>query len=278
MFIFSILLGFLIMTVIGILSYKMNFVDKTGFLVGEIVGIVIWTFGGIGPFVMILGFFTASGLATKYKYRKKKRDGVAQEHSGRRGWKNILGSGLVPAILAVFLYLAHLADWNTLIFYIAYASSVATVTADTLASEIGVLSKSRPRLITSLTRRVPRGTPGAISGLGLKVELITSLIFGFITALFAFFPICISWNSTPFIEVSETLSLLPVIMLCGFVGSNLDSLAGAIAARWRKRIDGTLVNFGSAVMGGILGVIVAVGFIWFIFGILLAWVVIGGSN
>lgn len=273
-----VLIGLILMAVIGVLSYKLKFVDITGLISGLAIGVTIWTFGGIGPFVMILGFFTASGLATKYKYRKKKKDGVAQESSGQRGWKNIVGSGLVPAILAVFLYLAHLADWNTLIFYIAYASSVATVTADTLASEIGVLSKSRPRLITSLTRRVPRGTPGGVSGLGLKVELLTSLIFGFVTALFALFPESISWNSTPFIEVSGALSLLPVIMLCGFVGSNLDSLAGAIATKWRKRIDGTLVNFGSSVMGGILGVLVAVGFIWFIFGILLAWVVIGGSN
>jgi len=266
------------MAIIGVLSYELKLVDIGGMISGLAIGVTIWAFGGIGPFVMILGFFIASGLATKYKYRKKKKDGVAQESSGRRGWKNIVESGLVPAILAVALYLAHLADWNTLIFYIAYASSVATVTADTLASEIGVLSKSRPRLITSLTRRVPRGTPGGVSGLGLKVELITSLIFGFVTALFALVPESISWNSTPFIEMSEVLVLLPVITLCGFVGSNLDSLAGAIATKWRKRIDGTLVNFGSAVMGGILGVIVAAGFIWFIFGILLAWVVIGGSN
>jgi len=273
-----ILIGLILMAIIGILSYELKLVDIWGMISGLAIGMTIWAFGGIGPFVMILGFFTASGLATKYKYRKKKKDGVAQERSGRRGWKNIIGSGLVPAILAVFLYLAHLADWNTLIFYIAYVSSVATVTADTLASEIGVLSKSRPRLITSLTRHVPRGTPGGVSGLGLKVEFITSLIFGFVTALFALFPESVSWNSTPFIAISEVLILLPMITLCGFVGSNLDSLAGAIATKWRKRIDGTLVNLGSAVMGGILGVLVATGFVLLIFGVLLAWVVIGGSN
>jgi uncharacterized membrane protein len=56
-------------------------------------------------------------------------------------------------------------------------SHFSTCLADTLASELGILSSSRPFHILTV-RRVPKGTNGGISLLGLGVSAMGGLIMG----------------------------------------------------------------------------------------------------
>ncbi|SCZ97969.1 BZ3500_MvSof-1268-A1-R1_Chr3-3g06491 [Microbotryum saponariae] len=58
----------------------------------------------------------------------------------------------------------------------------ACCAGDTLASELGILSSTPPRLITSL-RSVPRGTNGGISLWGLFVSLLGGILIGFAAAI-----------------------------------------------------------------------------------------------
>ena len=68
-------------------------------------------------------------------------------------------------------------------FFIALIlSALATVTADTWATELGTLSKNPPRMITT-GRVVPVGTSGGISVMDTVVSLSGGLFIGVIAGL-----------------------------------------------------------------------------------------------
>ena len=60
--------------------------------------------------------------------------------------------------------------------YAGFIGSIAVATADTLASEIGVVDKY-PRLITNF-KKVPPGTDGGISPIGTAAGIIGAGIIG----------------------------------------------------------------------------------------------------
>lgn len=59
----------------------------------------------------------------------------------------------------------------------AYVAHHSTNLADTLASELGVLSNSEPLLLTSL-KKVPRGTNGGVSLLGMGFSAVGGGVIG----------------------------------------------------------------------------------------------------
>ena len=77
------------MSLLGIASYKLKFVEITGLISAYVVGVYIWITGGIAVFTAVLMFFVLSGIATKYKYKQKKKDNVEQEFGGSRNWRNV---------------------------------------------------------------------------------------------------------------------------------------------------------------------------------------------
>jgi len=101
----------------------------------------------------------------------------------------------------------------------AYVGHYACCNGDTWASEIGVLSKSKPRLITT-GQQVPAGTNGGVSLLGLAASLAGGLLIGLVF-----------WASSQIVCTSNTsVPQWPVILLGGFgglFGSLADSLLGA---------------------------------------------------
>ena len=136
---------------------------------------------------------------------------------------------------------------------------MAAVTADTWATELGELSRKKPRLITKF-KEVERGTSGAVSVLGIGVSLIG-----------AYF-IALVWNLLSMHDLN-TFNLL-IITLSGFAGSLVDSFLGAsiqakysdeeekkiyeeagehrILVRGWKWVDNDIVNLACACAGGLL--------------------------
>jgi uncharacterized protein (TIGR00297 family) len=302
--------GLLVMSLIGALAYKAHFVDISGLVAAFVVGFTIWYTGGPASFVIILFFFMSAGAATKYKYKAKVKKNVAQEGMGKRSWVNVFGSGIIPMMFSVAMYIASMvpgiaeAGWPFFLFG-GYVGAVATTSADTLASEVGVFSKSKPRLITNLRRKVPSGTIGAVSLLGEGVAIFAGLFIGVIAVLFAL--LAPTW--IPGLAASGTivwdyvLFLIPLSILTAFIGCNIDSLLGAVLQnRFVCEICGAVtdkefhcdyetkyvggfksftnmhVNLGSSVTGAVLGIVLGAGLFVWILGGLFFWIAASSSN
>lgn len=303
--------GLLVMSAIAALAYKAHFVDISGLVAAFVVGFTIWYTGGPAAFVIILFFFMSAGVATKYKYKAKIKKNVAQEGKGKRSWVNVFGSGIIPMMFSIAMYVSSLvpslaaAGWPFLLFG-GYVGSVATTSADTLASEIGVFSKSKPRLITNLRRKVPGGTIGAVSLLGQGVAIAAGLFIGVIALVFAL--LTPTWipglvTAENVIMWNYLLFLVPLSVLTAFIGCNIDSLLGAVLQnRFVCEICGAVtdkefhcdyetkyvggfksftnmhVNLGSSVLGASLGIVLGAGLFVWILGGLFFWIAASSSS
>lgn len=79
--------------------------------------------------------------------------------------------------------------WGGDLLVVGIVANYAAVAADTFSSELGILSKSRPRLITSWKlRQVPPGTNGGVTLYGIVAGVLGSLIV--VTTSMAFIPFC----------------------------------------------------------------------------------------
>lgn len=96
----------------------------------------------------------------------------------------------------------------------------AAVAADTFSSELGILSKSKPRLITAPWRVVPPGTNGGVTLAGLNAGLLGSFIIASTSTLLI--PFCKDWDAAG--KAKYTLAMT----LAGFSGTLLDSYLGAV--------------------------------------------------
>ena len=294
--------GLLVMSLIGALAYKAHFVDISGLVAAFVVGFTIWYTGGPPAFVIVLFFFLSSGVATKYKYKAKAKKNLAQEGKGKRSWRNVLGSGIIPMFFSVGIYLAGILSTDPFFpfaMFGGFIGAVATTSADTLASEIGVFSSKKPRLITNLRRKVPRGTIGAVSLLGEGVAILAGAIIGGIALLFAF----LTPDWIPIYNTGQLIMIFPLAVLTAFIGCNLDSLIGAIAQnRFVCEICGAMVdkefhceyetkyvggfrqftnmhvNLGSSGMGATLGIVLGAGLFVWILGGLFFWILASSSN
>ena len=175
----------------------------------------------------------SSSKATHFKANQKRRFEDNFEGGARRNWIQVICNGGVATHLA-FFYLMEGGPGETVIDFttrynlswwtISVLAAICCANGDTWASEIGsVLSPSDPFLITSL-KRVPRGTNGGVSLVGLIVSGLGGLV---VAAAFAITEwLCVDteqWNSSP----PQFVPLLCMGAFAGFFGSMLDSLLGA---------------------------------------------------
>src|SRR5437016_6193894 len=96
----------------------------SGMIAAAIVGGVIFAFGGISGAVLLMFFFLSGSLLGRLNRKKGEM----------RNWKQVLCNGAIPAIAVVIIAFRHdLREEISLLFL----GSLATVTADTWATEIG---------------------------------------------------------------------------------------------------------------------------------------------
>lgn len=188
------------------------------------------------PFTLLCTFFLLGTTATKVKHDKKATLTVSSSgHSGGEGARTSVqvfaNSGCASILVLLHIWLFETgntlryssscfgaADSKTAdLLLLGIMSNYAAVAADTLSSELGILSKSRPVLITSL-RPVPPGTNGGISLAGLLAGIGGSVVMSATSVVLLQF--CEGDSGKP-------LQVFTLLAILGTVGTLVDSLLGA---------------------------------------------------
>lgn len=204
-----ILFSGIVITIIGLTTFKLGILDLWGLIAAESIGLIIIMFGGWEFFIILLTFLSIAGIFTKYKYAEKRKMGMAEGKNGARSWQNVLANSVVASFFAIAYGLFP----SSKALMAGFLGAISTSMADTLATEIGLLSHYEPRLITNLSNRVKPGTSGGITLLGEVAG-----IFGVL------FIASMAWG-VGFTNPS-ILSIL-VSMGAGFLGCTFDSYLGA---------------------------------------------------
>lgn len=211
--------GLLLSAAIALLAYRRASLSKSGVYGAVLVGTLIFGFGGWAWGLLLITFFVTSSLLSHYGLARKQESADRFAKTGRRDLGQVLANGGLGAFLAVVFALTG--GRQTWLFF-AFAGAMAAVNADTWATELGVLSPQKPRLITSGEEAEP-GTSGAVSWLGLLASFVGAWAIGFLGLVFQAMQGLIRGS-----PASSRLAWLPLVAaLAGLAGSLLDSLLGA---------------------------------------------------
>ncbi|KAL2264682.1 hypothetical protein VTJ83DRAFT_7192 [Remersonia thermophila] len=216
------------------------------------------------PFVLLVVFFLAGTRATHVKEQVKARltlkSGGASGGEGPRTHVQVLANSLVASVLSLLhayqlrareQALARGATpggdpgslcfaWGGDLLVVGLIANYACVAADTFSSELGILSRGEPRLITSLTlRKVPRGTNGGVTLTGLAAGLLGSMVV--VTAAMLLVPFCTeatagrAGGGAPW-STEQRRALMLGLTLWGLLGSLVDSVLGGLLQRSVKDV------------------------------------------
>jgi uncharacterized protein (TIGR00297 family) len=203
----------LLLAVVAILSHA---IDRGGFLASVAVGYAVIFGGGWQWFLIVAAFFVLGVGFTWYKYEHKKKLGAAQEKGGARNWPNILANGGAAAAFALLELLR-----GGEVFPLLFLGAISAAASDTVATELGLLSRSPPRLITRIGRKVEPGTSGGVTALGFAGVLLASAVIGVLAFLLR-------------VLAAPPLVVISAVVFGGVVGSVVDSLIGATFQRRGK--------------------------------------------
>jgi uncharacterized protein (TIGR00297 family) len=204
--------GLALSLVIGWVGYRRGALSRSGVLGALICGALIFGLGGWEWGVLLVVFFISSSGLSFYRARDKER--LAEKFA--KGHRRDLGQALANGGLAAALAIASLI-WPHPLWYFGCIGAMAAVNADTWATELGVLSRRLPRLVTS-GEAVEPGTSGAISGVGSAAALGGSLLIGLVAAAA---PLALGNG------LGAAGAALLAALLGGVAGSFADSLMGA---------------------------------------------------
>lgn len=211
------ILGLVLSALIGGLAVRLGALTGSGGLGAVLVGTAVFGFGGWPWAFLLLAFFISSSAWTRYGAARKRNAAEAFAKGGPRDLGQALANGGVGAALAVL--------WGFFphpLFWWMFAGSMAAVTADTWATEIGLLSRRPPRRLLD-GKPVPPGTSGAITPEGTAAAGLGALMIGLLAVGLS--PMGGSWGRALAVGVA------------GFLAALLDSLLGATVQRvyWCER-------------------------------------------
>ncbi|KAL8712938.1 MAG: hypothetical protein Q9220_002796 [cf. Caloplaca sp. 1 TL-2023] len=161
-------------------AYSRNSLTTGGIAVAALTAVVHAIHPFSAFFALLVVFFLGGTVVTKVKHDVKARLTLSSSGSsggeGPRTHIQVLANSAVASVLILLHYRQLLAGsksknasqncwpYGQDLLTVGIVSNYAAVAADTFSSELGILSKTRPRLLTSWNfREVPPGTNGGIT-------------------------------------------------------------------------------------------------------------------
>lgn len=211
-------------------AYSKRSLSGSGAAAAVVVGTSLYALGSAAWFGTLIAFFATSTFWSKWK--KHRKSGLERDYAktGRRDAGQVLANGGIGVLLAL-----GNAIWPNPYWLAAFIGVMATVNADTWATEIGGLSRKAPRHV--LTWRVVRpGASGGVTWLGTMAAALGGALIG----------MC-AWTldrlAGPVEIEGGVLSVIVGAAVGGLVGAFADSLLGATVQRqYRCSICGKQVE------------------------------------
>lgn len=230
---FEFFLGFLLSSIVAFAAYFKHSLSRSGLIAAIVLGTSMFYAGAVYEsyviWIALISFFITSSVLTKYRATDKVQYTKTHEKSGNRDYQQVLANGLLPLLFAVIAALT-----GELFYVIAGITTIATSTADTWASEIGILSKGKTISLLSW-KEVPQGTSGGVSVLGIIASIVGA---GFIGMIF----VTMQYLDGQW-DLWNALFGFVVIAAGGLFGSILDSVLGVtLQARYQGIISGLITE------------------------------------
>ena len=197
-------LGLLLAGLLSAGAYRTGALSRSGALAAAGIGTIVLGAGGWTPALLLVFFFLSSSLFTRASRALQPDRQALFAKSGRRDASQVLANGSLPAFFVLLMLFAPGVDWMA-----AVVGALASATADTWATEWGVLAKRKPRRITDW-ELVPAGTSGGITPLGTFGSVLGSLSVGVVAGL---------------LQADPRYTL--IVIFSGLLGAALDSVLGA---------------------------------------------------
>lgn len=220
---YTLWIGAVLSACVAFASFKVKFLTKSGAAATFLLAAFIFGFGGFKWSIPIMAFFILSSMLSKVKKGiKGELEDAYFEKTGVRDHWQVAANGGLGGIL-VLLNSAYPSD----LFYIIYVSSLSAVCADTWATEIGTLRKTRTYNILTF-KRIEQGMSGGVSLTGTLGGMLGSFI--------------ISLSGIWWIE-SNIYQYILIIVLAGVFGSFIDSVLGAaLQAQFKCGVCGKITE------------------------------------
>lgn len=220
---------------LALFAYKKSLMTPwatvTAYAIAEIIGFctdIMW----------VLAFFmfpVVAFLATKWKLKEKMARGLQEGKKGERSVLNLLGVGAIPVAISLVYALN---GTHPELLAVAFLSSLAVSTSDTVASETGIWAK-KTYMITTM-KQIEPGPNGGISLYGFGTAFICTALFTLVG------------YELIFQDFSLNALKCMVIVAAGMFGNVMDSLLGALLEN-PGYIGKYTNNCATSLMGALLG-------------------------
>ena len=230
-----VLLAIAINGVFALVALALRTVNRSGAVMGFLMGAIIYMGYGYKSFLVLLAFFVLGTVATRLGYARKAARGVAESRRGARSWREATANTLAAAFFSILVITTH----YEAAFLVAFIAALAEAAGDTISSEIGQWLSGRAYMITTF-KPVPAGRDGGVSLAGTLAGMSASVV---IVAVAYALGLC-----RPGFAV--------VALVAAGAGNLFDSYLGATIER-RGLVGNGMVNFaGTSFAGGLaLGIL-----------------------